>query len=62
MKFYISIHDDDKLEINEEFSVSINPGSLPDRVTRGSPEITRIIIVNDDGESMIVLITISVSI
>lgn len=62
MKFYISIHDDDKLEINEEFSISINPGSLPDRVNRGDPEITRIIIVNDDGELMIILITISVPI
>ena len=47
--FNISIVDDSLLEGNENFDISIVPGSLSNGVTRGNPEKARVTIV-DEGE------------
>ena len=48
--FDISINDDNILEDDEDFTVSIISNTLPDRVTRGSTGRASVIIVDNDGE------------
>ena len=46
----IPINDDNILEENEEFKVSIRRFSLTGRVLLGNPDVTTVIIVDDDGK------------
>ena len=46
--FNIPINDDMILEGNENFILTINPSSLPDYVTCGTPGEATVTIVNDD--------------
>ena len=48
--FDVPITNDDVLESNEDFTLTINSSSLPDGVTRGNPGSTTVNIRNDDGE------------
>ena len=47
--FDVPIIDDNVLEANEDFTITINPSSLPNGVTRGSPGATTVTIADDDG-------------
>ena len=49
-QFNISINDDDILEANETFSLSINSSSLPKNVRVGDYGQTTVIIVANDGK------------
>ena len=44
----VAINDDDIVEGNESFTLSIDPSSLPNSVTVGNPGNTTVIVVNDD--------------
>ena len=46
----IPIINDSKLEGNEDFVVSINTFSLPNRVFTTTPDESTVIIVDDDGK------------
>ena len=46
--FNISINDDDIVEGNENFNISIDPFSPPNGVSVGDPSQTTVIIVDDD--------------
>ena len=48
--FNVPITDDDILEANENFMLTINPSSLPNGVTVGDPGQATVRIRNDDGE------------
>ena len=48
--FNVSITDDDILEANENFMLTIESSSLPNGVTVGDPDQSMVTIVNDDGE------------
>ena len=48
--FNISITDDNILEINETFVVTIDESSLPSGVVVGKQNQTRVIIIDDDSE------------
>lgn len=48
--FNISITDDSILEINEEFSLTINSTSLPTRIFSGNIQRTTILIADNDGK------------
>ena len=48
--FNISISDDDVLENVEEFNLTINSTSLPDRIFDGGIQQTTIFIIDDDGK------------
>jgi len=48
--FDIPINDDNILEDDEDFTVGIIRNTLPDRVTHGSTDQARVIIVDNDGE------------
>ena len=48
--FNIPITDDDILEGNENFTLTINPSSLPNSVFVGNPGQATVTIVDDDGE------------
>ena len=48
--FDVPITNDDVLESNEDFTLTINSSSLPDGVTRGNPGSATVNIRNDDGE------------
>ena len=49
--YNIPINDDDIRENDEDFTVTIRSGTLPNRVTRVGPGQSIITIVDDDGES-----------
>ena len=51
--FNVSITDDSTLEENETFALDIIAGSLPSGVSRGSPGMTRVNILDDDGEVLV---------
>ena len=46
--FNVSINNDDILEDNEDFMLTINPSSVPTGVTVGSPDQATVTIVDDD--------------
>ena len=46
----VSIHDDNILEGNETFNLSIGTSSLPSRVTIGNPGETMVTILANDGK------------
>ena len=46
--FNVSINDDDIIGGNENFTLSVDPSSLPNGVTVGNPGRTIVIVVNDD--------------
>ena len=48
--FDVSITDDDMLEANENFMLTIKSSSLPNGVTVGNPGQATVTIQNDDGE------------
>jgi len=48
--FQIPINDDNTLEDNENFTLTIDISSLPNGVTVGDPVNTTVIIVDDDGK------------
>ena len=48
--FDVPINDDNILEQNEEFTLTILQDILPDGVTRGSTDQTIVTIVDDDGK------------
>ena len=50
VSFNISIIDDNVLEGNENFVLTINPSSLPNDVNVGNPHQAVVIIVDNDGE------------
>ena len=49
--FKISLNDDDILEDDENFVLTINQTSLPSGVTIGNPSVTTVTIVDNDGKS-----------
>ena len=46
--FDVPITDDDTLEVNENFTFTIDPSTLPTDVTVGSPDQATVTIVDDD--------------
>ena len=50
MSFNIMIYDDDVLEDNENFTLTINADSLPDGITIDDPSTVIMIIRNDDSK------------
>jgi len=48
--FDIPINDDDLVEGNEDFDLTIIRNTLPDGVTRGNPGSATVTIVDDEGE------------
>jgi len=52
--FQVPINDDNILEANESFTLTIDISSLPNGVTVGDPGNTTVIIVDDDGKGMLV--------
>jgi len=48
--FDVPINDDNTLEHNEDFSLTIVRNALPDGVTHGSTSQTTVTIVDDDGK------------
>ena len=52
--FDVPMIDDDILEGNENFMLTIDETSLPDRVTRGSPGEATVTIVDDDGKEIVI--------
>ena len=50
MAFNISITDDNILENVEEFNLTINSTSLPNRILNGDIQQTAIFITDDDGK------------
>ena len=58
ISFNISIHDDDLLEANENFSLAINAESLPDGTTTDSPSTAIMIIRNDDSKCVVCIIIV----
>ena len=51
--FNVSIHDDNILEGNETFDLTINQSSLPNRVDVNDPAQATVIIVDDDGNYIV---------
>ena len=49
--FDVLINDDDVLEGNEDFTLTIDPSSLLDGVTGGNPGSTAVTIVDNDRKS-----------
>ena len=49
VQFDVNIHDDNVLEMDENFTLTINISSLPDRVISTNREAT-VTIVDDDGK------------
>ena len=49
--FNVPINDDDIMENDEDFTLTIRSGTLPNRVTRLSPSQSTVTIVDDDSES-----------
>lgn len=48
VSFDVLIHDDNTMEGNENFNLSINSSSLPDGVTVGDPGQVTVIILDDE--------------
>ena len=48
--FNVSIIDDNIMEGNENFTLSVDPSSLPNSVTIGDPGHTTVIIIDDDSK------------
>ena len=48
--FNVTIIEDSILEHNESFSLSVDPLTLPNRVTTGSSNHTRVTIIDDDSK------------
>ena len=48
--FNVTIIEDNILEHNESFSLSVDPLTLPNRVTTGGSGNTTVTILNDDGK------------
>ena len=48
--FNVTIVEDNVLEHNESFSLSVDPLTLPNRVTIGSSGDIAVTILNDDGK------------
>ena len=48
--FNVTINDDNIVEGNENFTLSIDPSSLPNGVTIGDPSQTTVILVDDDSK------------
>ena len=48
--FDIPINDDDILEGDEDFMLTINPSSVPTGVTVGNPDQATVTIMDDDGK------------
>ena len=48
--FDVPINDDDILEGNEDFDLTIIRNTLPDGVTRGNPASATVTIVDDEGK------------
>ena len=44
----ISINDDSVMEVNENFTLTVDPSSLPTRVSVGSPGPATVTIVDND--------------
>ena len=53
--FNVPINDDDILEGNETFMLTIDP-SLPDGVTRGTPSEATVTIVDDDRKFLLPMV------
>ena len=51
--FDVPINDDNILEDNENFILTINPSSLPSDVTVGSPGQATVTIGDDDGKKTV---------
>ena len=51
--FHILIMGDSTLEGNETFTLDIIAGSLPSGVSLGSPSMTTVNILDDDGELLV---------
>ena len=50
--FDVPIIDDNILERNEDFMLTINSTSLPDGVTPGNPYVATVTIVDDDDRKL----------
>ena len=50
VSFDVLITDNNILESNMNFSIAIDPTSLPNRVTVGNPDQASITIFDDDGK------------
>ena len=48
--FNITINGDKILEVNESFTLTIDPSSLPNNVSIGDQDTTTVTIVDDDGK------------
>ena len=54
--FNVSIRDDDVLEGNEKFNVTINATSLPTQVIVSDPNQATVTVVDDDGKHNMILL------
>ena len=50
VEFNVIINNDNILESNENFTLTINPSSLPSGFTVGDPGQTTVTILNDDSK------------
>jgi len=50
VSFDVPINDEDIFEDDENFSLTINPSSLPPSCSLGDPSSATVTIVNDEGE------------
>ena len=53
VSFEVKINNDNTLEGNETFNITINATSLPACVNRGNPYEATVTIVDDDGNSIL---------
>ena len=54
--FNVSINDDDIFEGNEDFTLTIDPSSLPNDVTVGSPDQATVTIVDNDCKFIYIIL------
>ena len=59
--FDVPINDDNILEGNEDFILTIDETLLPTGVTRGSPGNATVTIVDDDGKKIIINYFLSIN-
>ena len=52
--FDVPINDDNILEDNENFILTISPSSLPNNVTVSDPDEATVTIVDDDGKKTVI--------
>jgi len=50
VSFDVSIRDDDILENDEHFNLTINPSSLPSHITLTDPSQAVVTIIDNEGE------------